>query len=170
MHERLFKPARTIALAALVSVACGCSLDLQALLASSAGTPSKSIPVEAQDLAAKALGLTPDELTEVQTQGILAKNSSKFSGTVTVPDGILAKNSSKYRVQAYSEIPLANTYVVLASPTEGVYSIRGKVVAAKTDSLGRFNFDDLLVPVGLEVLIMVKPEATFQDFVSFTVS
>ncbi|MBM3855795.1 MAG: hypothetical protein FJ399_22015 [Verrucomicrobia bacterium] len=87
--------------------------------------------------------------------GILAKNSSKFSGSVTAPPGILAKNSSKFRIASYSEVAVADAYVALLTPKRAFYAVDGKAGLTRTDSEGRFDFGDFALPPGREVLVEV---------------
>jgi hypothetical protein len=89
--------------------------------------------------------------------GIIAKNSSKFLGTVQAPPGIIAKNSSKYRIAAFEQVPYAGGYVVLLTPDGLLLTDQGRPIYSRTDDLGRYDFGTFRIPPGRDVLV----QATF---------
>ncbi len=130
--------------------AASCSLLPPELLMQGSGTLSSASDDTAVLL--KQAGITLEQ-TEVVPAGILAKNSSKFEGDVASPQGILAKNSSKYRVASLNEEPVPDSPVVLSNPNDRIFIVNGEAAITKTDSTGHFDFGDLSLPAGRDMIV-----------------
>lgn len=148
-----------LAVAAAAAVQTGCALPLSEVLGAIDKAGIATQAAAPPEIGLADLGLKPEQTQEIQTAGILAKHSSKFTGTVSAPQGVLAKHSSKYRIQAYSEEPVSGVFVMLMSPDMRVYTSASKVAAARTDAEGKYDLSGIALPEGTDVLVYVQ----FQD-------
>lgn len=129
----------------------------EALLAASApedsGTPRPEVFAPAPSTEPWSPGLFAPG-TDPAGVGTLARQDSRFVGSILAPPGIVAKNSSKYWIAAFEQFPFAGGLVVLMSP-DGFYYLDkgGRPVTATTDAQGRYDFGDFRIPAGQNVLV-----------------
>lgn len=159
-----------LAWAMLGAAASACAIQTSHLAASpDAGTGGgPQAGLVAASLA--ELGLPDDKVLEIDTSGIVAKHSSKFSGTVAAPPGIIAKNSSKYRIQAYAEIPVEGIHVYLTTLDERLFASGGRRAVVKTDREGKFDFGSFVLPPRTDVVVHARPPEGPRELVAYTVS
>lgn len=142
-----------IALISLMVALPGCAaLGLRPLVGgTTAGTETQN-GEGAATLVPLPSDLAKEPTEPITTASIIAKNSSKFNGSITVPEGIIAKNSSKFRTQAYKELFLGDAYVYLTNAAGMIYIVDGQHAITKSDGSGKYDFGNLRLPAGVDVV------------------
>lgn len=87
-----------------------------------------------------------DAIISNNTGGIVSNNTGSLVGVAKAPATIISNNAGNYRIQALSQVPLANAQVTLVN-AQGtpLTDDKGQILKTTTDAQGRYRFTGIAI-------------------------